>query len=173
MDITFGEGYSVHNAKRHCVCVQDSIDILQIHGVGTPHAHHRVYQIFQALGFATSVPVYYGNVGNAASYRSSSICYIVYNSRFFSRLHPVYPVIPIIILAHEVGHIVGRYQESPNSHIRELEADRISGYVMKKFGATAEQAILKQKLFPNKASSSHPSSALRKQAILEGYNACP
>ena len=153
-----------------CVCGQNHP--FDIQGDGTLFARRYIKNIFEVLGFETTVPIFYGNVGTAATFKASSGSYIVYDDQFFNRLHSTYPMVPISILAHEVGHLVGQHQENPDSHIRELEADRISGRVLKRFGASPEQAILWQKLFPTESNPSHPNSDQRIQAILEGYHAC-
>jgi hypothetical protein len=150
-----------------CVCAQNLP--FEIQGNGSLLARRYIWKIFEVLGFQKTVPVYFGNVGSAATYKASSGSFVIYDQNFFNRVHTDYPMVTFSILAHEVGHIIGQHQENQNSHIRELDADRISGLVMKRVGATAEQAILKEKLFPRKSNLTHPNSVLRVKAILEGY----
>ncbi len=159
----------VHNARPCCACVHDSADSLQIRGIGTQLSQQHVHRIFLALGFNATVPVYHGVVGSAAAYITDSKSYIVYNRFFFNRWHPIHPEIPVTYFAHEVGHIVGRQQNVSDSHVRELEADTIAGWVMRRLGATAEQTVLRFDLFPDNGSERYPDSITRRKATLEGY----
>lgn len=74
-------------------------------------------------------------------------------------------------LAHELGHhLAGHtYVHNQSSHERELEADKFSGFVMGKLGATLIQAISTTDRLNEHDTESHPGRAKRVVAVREGW----
>lgn len=72
---------------------------------------------------------------------SNGIRYIVYDNAFMDRISGrSSDWAALSILAHEIGHTLTGSTDLPNSRKKELEADRFSGFVMYKMGATFYQA---------------------------------
>lgn len=78
----------------------------------------------------------------------------------------------VSILAHEIGHhLAGHLDPSYPNHAAELEADKFSGFILNKLGATLEQAQLAMAMIsPEQASETHPGRALRVAEIARGWN---
>lgn len=152
------------------VCVFTKNHNPQSIGNATPLAHSTVNAVLNSLGFSiNTIPVYQGNVGNALASRSPTR--IIYDPNFLHQLAlsggNIAPA--TAVLAHEVGHIVGGSQGSSSSHVRELEADCISGVAMRNLGYSESQAVQVQFLIPSSGSVSHPGSNDRVSSILRGY----
>ena len=76
----------------------------------------------------------------------------------------------VSVIAHEVGHhLSGHTFVGKSLFQRELEADRFSGFVMRRLGATADQATATLRLF-DQSPSSHPPKSDRISAVLGGWN---
>lgn len=82
----------------------------------------------------------------------------------------------VSILAHEIAHhLAGHTLQSDGSRpIKELEADRWSGFALAKLGATLEQATSAIKMLPEEQteeqSRTHPRPSARLVAITNGWN---
>lgn len=84
-----------------------------------------------------------GNVPNAAAILTASgRRLLVYNSTFMrNQVRETGTRWAVVgILAHEVGHHLGKHNLSNRTISAELEADRFSGYILKKLGASAKEA---------------------------------
>jgi hypothetical protein len=98
---------------------------------------------------------------------------IFYNAEFMQRLRQQTREYwsMVAVLAHEVGHhvrlhtvIVGR------DHEFELEADYQAGFILRRMGATLEQAQAAfRSIAPEQASATHPGRAQRVQAVTLGW----
>ena len=77
----------------------------------------------------------------------------------------------VAILAHEVGHHLAWHTKiDGNDHLFELEADRFSGFIMRRLGATLDQAHAAMRaIAPKVASTSHPGLDQRLEAITLGW----
>ena len=76
------------------------------------------------------------------------------------------------ILAHEIGHHLSGHTLSANEnhHQMELEADKFSGFVLYKMGATLQQATAAMTLLGSERESfSHPDRVSRLEAIKAGW----
>lgn len=137
----------------------------------TPYARNVLNQIQSAVGIQfNAVPIYQGNVGNAAAFRSPQGSFIVYDPQFMNQLLAVDEAASASVLAHELGHLIGNQQGHHNSHVRELQADRISGCIMRRLNIPQHRAIRVQQLLPSAGSQSHPASNTRMQHIILGHN---
>lgn len=76
----------------------------------------------------------------------------------------------VAILAHELGHHV-RFHTAIDgrAHEFELEADYQAGHILRRMGATLEQAQELFKTFPKEASATHPGRNERLQAVTLGW----
>ena len=75
------------------------------------------------------------------------------------------------ILAHEIGHHASGHAISGGySHKHELEADRYSGHLLFRMGATLSQAVSLFEKLPLEPSRTHPGRADRLAAVRSGWN---
>ena len=134
-----------------------------------------VKRIRELRGYPHNINVNLGSTDNALaiSSRHRGAETIVYNPFFMQYLKKLdRKWAEISVLAHEVGHIadpqgIGRGWES------ELAADRYSGCVLAKMGASLEDALFVEKVFfRDKLNGSHPPSPKRISAIRESFNEC-
>lgn len=76
----------------------------------------------------------------------------------------------VAILAHEVGHHVRLHTIIPGrNHEFELEADYQAGFILRRMGATREQAIAAYRVFPDVETPTHPGRAQRVQSVTLGW----
>jgi len=76
----------------------------------------------------------------------------------------------VAILAHEIGHHVRWHTEiAGRNHEFELEADYQAGFILRRMGATLEQAQAAFRTFPIEATATHPGRAQRLQMVTLGW----
>ncbi|MFM9938272.1 MAG: NADase-type glycan-binding domain-containing protein [Hyphomicrobiaceae bacterium] len=99
--------------------------------------------------------------------------FIFYNATFMQKLKQktTDQWTQVSILAHEVGHHLAFHTEiAGNDHKFELEADYFSGFVMRRLGATLDQAHAAiRAISPQVATASHPGLDQRLQIITIGW----
>ena len=127
------------------------------------------------------------NISNAGAITISGIRYIFYNKKFMNKLNSYTDYWSnMSILAHEVGHhinqhtvdvLISKDKRKPKSlsesREMELEADKFSGFVLAKLGATLIQASEGIALISSNDDdtySTHPSKSKRLAAIKQGYD---
>lgn len=115
------------------------------------------------------------SVQNAAAVSYGGKRYVLYNPNFINQLDRASGNrwASISVLAHEVGHHLEGHTENStgSSPTIELEADRFSGYALRKMGATLSDAQSAMKLIAsNYGSATHPGKHNRLSAIAEGWN---
>jgi hypothetical protein len=115
------------------------------------------------------------NVPNAGAVFYNNKRYILYNPVFIKQIDRAAKTdwASISILAHEIGHhVLGHtFKAGGNSYQQELEADQFSGLVLKKMGATLEEAqVAMNMIASDRASATHPAKAYRLDAIAKGWN---
>ena len=113
-------------------------------------------------------------VPNAMAVLTNGKRYILYNTGFIERLTNVTgtPWAGISVLAHEIGHHLKTHTENGKTipMATELEADEFSGYVLRKLGATLEEAQAAMKtLASERATRTHPGRDDRLTSIAEGW----
>ena len=113
-------------------------------------------------------------VPNAMAVLTNGKRYILYNPGFIERLTNVTgtPWAGISVLAHEIGHHLKTHTENGKTipMATELEADEFSGYVLRKLGATLEEAQAAMKtLASERATRTHPGRDDRLTSIAEGW----
>lgn len=78
------------------------------------------------------------------------------------------------VLAHEVGHHLGKHLMSNRALSAEVEADRFAGFILQKMGASRAQVRSFGRGMGDKlgglARSSHPGDSKRTQAVLEEFD---
>jgi formylglycine-generating enzyme required for sulfatase activity len=109
---------------------------------------------------------------NAEAFIEHNRPLIFYNVEFMQRLraqtNDYWSM--VAILAHEVGHHV-RFHTAIDgrNHEFELEADYQAGFILRRMGATQEQAVSAYKTFPEQETPTHPGRAQRIQSVLLGW----
>lgn len=138
-------------------------------------AQNAVTAIMDLVGLQSNFEIKQADVPNAAAIIFNNKRYILYNPNFIARINSASgdKWAAIAILAHEIGHhLDGHTLDKSGSHPQtELEADEFSGFVLRKMGATLEQAQSAMSLFPNTAATStHPAKADRLLYIENGWD---
>jgi len=132
-------------------------------------------KIVKASGLAKNFSVFAARVGNAAAVICGDQRVILYNPDFMneavrqSRNHWA----PVSILAHEIGHHLNGHTLTAGGSqpAKELEADKFSGFVLERMGASRKDAIAAMKaLSPEEGDETHPGKAVRLIAITKGWN---
>jgi hypothetical protein len=114
-------------------------------------------------------------VDNAAAVMYQNVRYILYNPSFIDQLDNAArdKWASISVIGHEIGHhLLGHTLDGRGSQIpKELEADEYSGLVLRRMGASLQQAQLAMKLIASPyASATHPGESDRLAAIARGWN---
>ena len=134
-----------------------------------------VDEIMNAVGQKASFEVRAARIPNAAAATLKGKRYILYNPVFMAAIHHVTGSnrwVPISILAHEIGHhLYGHTIKGTASEPAiELEADEFSGFVLRKMGASLEDAQLAMRVAASRrATSTHPGRYDRLEAIASGW----
>ena len=139
------------------------------------HAEEVVDQILRQVGLLRNfVVVECPNTENCFATVVDGQRYIVYDGAFMKRVenatHTDWSAISIV--AHEIGHhLQGHTIDGKGARPqKELEADRFSGFVMQRLGASLDEALVAIKtLGDDKATYSHPAKANRVEAIRLGW----
>jgi hypothetical protein len=136
-------------------------------------------KILSASGLPTNFTLVSGNIPNACAtlkYNEASKSlerFIIYNPTFMKRVkNNTNDWAALSILAHEVGHHLSGHslRVGGSRPDLELEADRFSGFILYKLGATIDEATAAMNLLSNpNGTITHPSKFLRISAIREGW----
>lgn len=126
-------------------------------------------------GLPLNFKIYRANINNAVATIINDERYILYDSRLldFANNQADSFWSSISILAHEIGHHLSGHtlNQLNDNHKAELEADKFSGFVLYKMGASLEQASNAiSKMASNYDTDSHPSKERRLKAISNGWN---
>jgi hypothetical protein len=132
-------------------------------------------QIMDAVGLKPNFEVIAANVPNAAAVTYAGKRYILYNPNFFAQLTKTTGTkwAAISVLAHEIGHHLDGHTVSQGGSqpALELEADEFSGFVLRKMGASLEEAqIAMRTAAQQRATATHPAQYDRLDAIAKGWN---
>jgi hypothetical protein len=133
-----------------------------------------IANIIDVIGLEPKFQIRSANIPNAAAVISSGQRYILYNPRFISAINQAAKDkwASIAILAHEIGHHLNGHTLLGSSRPSiELEADQFSGFVLRKMGASLEQAQLSMQIVADvRASRTHPGRNDRLVSIQNGWN---
>jgi hypothetical protein len=115
------------------------------------------------------------NIQNAYATIINQMRWIIYDNEFLESLdsYAATKWASISVLAHEIGHhYYNHVIKNQGSTIpSELEADKFSGYVMQRLGATVEQAkAAMEKIGTDRATTTHPAKKDRLTAIAAGWD---
>ncbi|RYY50596.1 MAG: hypothetical protein EOO06_03310 [Chitinophagaceae bacterium] len=130
--------------------------------------------IMAQTGLPANFSLAASDVDNAAAVIVGRQRYILYNQRFMEqvlqRTKSKYG--SLSILAHEIGHHLSGHTllNSGSRYDLELEADRFSGFVLAKMGATLDEACVAMDNYGSDAASqTHPAKRTRIAAITNGW----
>ena len=134
-----------------------------------------IENIISYSGLPLNFEIYSGDIQNAVATMIDNKRYIIYDPKLlnFTDEYSDSYWSSISILAHEIGHHLSGHTLNNNisNHDIELQADKFSGFVLYKMGATQEQATNAMSLLGSDVDSeSHPNKRRRIQAILDGWN---
>jgi hypothetical protein len=129
--------------------------------------------ITEASGLASNFKILASDIPNAAAAIINNQRYILYNQTFINNLNQrVNYWASISILAHEVGHHLNGHSLLPGGSRPglELEADKFSGFILAKLGATLDEAQSAiNALVTEKSSITHPGKSTRLAATANGW----
>lgn len=131
--------------------------------------------IMKVVGLRPNFTIQAADVPNAAAVVIGLKRYILYNPKFIKSVNKSTNSdwSAISILAHELGHhLNGHTLSNKGSRPRmELEADEFSGFVLRKMGASLEEAQIAMNLLASPYGSiSHPAKGARLDAIKRGWD---
>lgn len=131
--------------------------------------------ILSSIGLEPNFEVRTANIPNAAAVSYNGKRYILYNPKFISQLEKATGTrwAGISVMAHEIGHHLNGHTSTAASSqpALELEADAFSGFVLKKMGASLQEAqAAMNTLASAKASRTHPGRSDRLASIAAGWN---
>ncbi len=133
-----------------------------------------VKRIMKYTGLPPNFTTVAANVPNAAAAIQGEIRYLLYNQEFMLRMkdltHNDWPALSI--MAHEIGHhLSGHTLTADGSRPpTELEADKFSGFVLYKMGASRQEArVVMKNVASDRGSATHPPKSARLAAITNGW----
>jgi Zn-dependent peptidase ImmA (M78 family) len=134
-----------------------------------------ITRIMDVIGLEPNFKIKVANVPNVEADIRHHQRYILYNPEFVRQVNGATQDkwAGIFILAHEIGHhLDGHTTLGVNSRPEiELEADQFAGFVLRRMGATLDQAQLAMHFIANRAASkTHPARMDRLTAIAKGWN---
>ncbi len=137
-------------------------------------AESAIERIMRFTGLPQNFTIKAANVPNAAAVIRDNKRLILYNQTFMERVKERTNTdwAAISILAHEIGHHLSGHTLEPGGSRpeTELQADKFSGYILFKMGATLDQS---QKAMDTMAgeggSETHPPKSARLAAVANGW----
>lgn len=135
----------------------------------------QINAILKFTGLNSNYSIYAADIKNAMAVIINNKRYILYDPRLLSYTDNSSGNFwtSMSILAHEIGHHLSGHtlNKSTDSHKDELEADKFSGFVLYKMGASLIQAKTAINLLGTQTDSeSHPGKEKRFYAIEQGWN---
>jgi hypothetical protein len=143
--------------------------------VTVAQAKEVIQEILDAIDVDASFEVRAAKIPNAAAAMAKGKLYILYNPVFITALYKATGSnrwAPISILAHEIGHHLKGHTlvRTGSQPSFELEADEFSGFVLRRMGASLEDAQLAMRIASNRrASTTHPARHNRLESIANGW----
>lgn len=133
-----------------------------------------IHNILNVVGLKPNFEIRAAEISNAAAVNYGGKRYILYDPNFMDKIQNAAQTdwAGISILAHEIGHhLNGHTMLRGGSPVLELEADEFSGFVLRKMGASLEDAQKAMSIISNeRGSSTHPGKSARLAAIADGYS---
>jgi hypothetical protein len=141
--------------------------------LGPDQTRNIIKEIIDVVGLKPRFEIRAANVPNAAAVIYNNKRYILYNQQFVNAINSAVKTdwAGVSILAHEIGHhLNGHTLEHESQPELELEADEFSGFVLRKMGASLEQAQAAMRaLSDEEGSATHPPRRYRLAAIMRGW----
>lgn len=133
-----------------------------------------IKNIISYSGLPLNFEIYSADIQNAVATIIDNKRYIIYDPKLlnFTDTYSNSYWSSISILAHEIGHHLSGHtlKNNINNHDVELQADKFSGFILYKMGASQEQATNAMRLIGSDTDSeSHPNKKRRIQAIIDGW----
>ena len=146
----------------------------ELHGFDSDQeAQEALKRIMRFTGLEPNFTIMAANVPNAAAVIRGQTRMILYNQAFMESIRAASPAWSnVSILAHEIGHHLQGHTLLPGGSRPEIElqADKYSGYVLQRMGATLDESQAAMRTFGTDASSpTHPGKQARLAAIANGW----
>lgn len=137
----------------------------------TGEAIASINQIVDAVHLEPNFEIRAGDVPNALATIVNQERFIVYNPDFIYAINIEAGTkwAAISVLAHEVAHHLNGHTLTRSHSKQELEADRFSGAVLQKLGASLEDTTAAMRMMNSPGSASHPSSKERIAVISQAW----
>jgi len=175
-DRIFSCSYNSDNFSHGCDIINANSD----NNIYDQNVHQKVREILTHIALPTNfILAKCDGIDNAIAYTDpSGSRYIIIDERWISSFSSNNWFI-ISVLAHEIGHhLSGHTIKAPTSlserRERELEADKFSGFILKKMGANLDQSLTSINILVpndyNDVNSTHPTRNKRISAITKGFN---
>jgi hypothetical protein len=159
----------------HSCCFHYTLRQQQLYGFESDNdAKAAVNAIMRHTGLPANFKILAANVPNAAAVNHQNERYILYSQSFMLAMRDATKTnwSLVSILVHEIGHhLSGHTLDNMGSRPdKELEADRFSGFILYKMGATLAQAkIAIETIASEVGSETHPPKSARIAAITNGW----
>lgn len=171
---------SLYSRNQYCNYVDKPLASNTIYGFASDNeAKQALDRIMQFTGLPTNFQIMASNVPNACAVvkcNNNNSCdrYIMYNQEFMMKVKDATQNnwSSISILAHEIGHhLSGHTLDNLGSRPDiELEADKFSGFILAKMGASLDDAKAAIELIGSATgSATHPAKDARIAAIVNGW----
>jgi hypothetical protein len=129
------------------------------------------------IGLTCNFDVFPARIPNATAYMIDGKRVVMYNPEFIDKVQrgkgqPSWETLSVLV--HEIGHhLLGHmFVQDGNFPARELEADKFSGFLLYRMGATLKEAQANiRTMAQEKETSSHPGRSRRLVAVEQGWKA--
>lgn len=137
-------------------------------------AENAVARIMKYTGVSSNFTIMAANVSNAEAAIRGQQRFILYNQEFMLRVKDATRTdwAALSIMAHEIGHHLSGHTLLPDGSRPgiELEADKFSGFVLNRMGASLDQAQAAIKVVSTEEeTATHPAKSARLAAITNGW----
>lgn len=137
-------------------------------------AQQALNRVMSFTGLPPRFEILAADVPNAAAVIRNNKRYILYNQRFMRKVRDTTKNnwSEISILAHEIGHHLSNhtFQFTGSRPTFELEADRFSGFVLQRMGASLDDAVaVMERMVSQRGSATHPARSARVAAVTNGW----
>lgn len=137
-------------------------------------AQQALKRVMRYTGLPPRFEILAADVPNAAAVIRNNKRYILYSQQFMRKVRDTTRNnwSEISVLAHEIGHHLSNHTfGSTGSRPKfELEADRFSGFVLQKMGASLDDAVaVTKRMVSQQGSKTHPPRSARIAAVTNGW----
>ena len=136
-------------------------------------ARSALQRVMQHTGLEANFVLQAANVPNAVAALQGAQRLILYNQAFMRGIldNTNTDWSLLSVLAHEVGHHLQGHTLLPGGSrpALELQADKYSGFILQRMGATIDEAQAVTRTLPEAGSRTHPERSARLAAVLNGW----